>query len=335
MAEPRHGQARRPGKAARDWPRLVLHLGAHKTASTHLQRCIEAQEAALARRGVLYMGPRHLRHAGLRLQRVIEGGAPPAEWRKRIGREVIALFAQADAIVISEENILGVSHDRRMLRDGVLYPDAAPRLDQALRSFRARGVDLFLGVRDPADFVVSAYGQFLMAGGRADFDAFRNGADVARLRWAELATRLLAVPGVRGCTLWRYEDYPSCLPQIVAAMLPGGQGAAISALEERMQPGFSARAHALLRAWQSGELAPPEGATLAGLAAEARARFPKGEDEPGLAPFPPEVRARSARAYAADLACLARLPGARLIGAGSPSAAPAREGGGPDPAKGA
>jgi hypothetical protein len=314
------------GAAPRGWPRIVLHLGAHKTASTHLQRSIEAREAALARRGVLYMGPRHLRQAGLRLGQVIEGGLPPVEWRRRIGRDVIGLFAAADTLVVSDENILGSAHDPRILSDGVLYPDAAARLDQALRSFRAGGVELFLGVRDPAGFVVSAYGQFLLAGGRADFHAFLNGADIARLRWTELAARLLAVPGVRGCTLWRYEDYPACLPQIMAAMLPGGQGAGVTALEERMQPGFSARAHALLRAWQAEGVAPPKDTTLA---AQARARFPKASDEPSFSPF----LERSAAAYGADIVRLAGLPGLNMISGVAPPLASGHDNAGADPAK--
>ena len=304
------------GGPSRHGPRIVLHLGAHKTASTHLQRSLERHEGALARQGVLYMGPRHLRRAGLRLRQVIEGGEPPITWRRRIGRDVVALFADAETILVSDENILGSAHDPRVVREGVLYPDAAGRLDQLLRSFRARGVDLFLAVRDPAGFVVSAYGQFLLAGGRADFGAFLDGADITRLAWADLVARLLPVRGVTGCTVWRYEDYPACLPQIVAQMLPGGQGAGLVALEGRMQAGFSAQAHAQLRAWQAEGCAAPEGSTLAAL---ARARFPKTGDTPAFAPFAEQVLARSAASYAADVARIRAMAGVRILMSGAPA----------------
>ena len=173
-----------------------------------------------------------------------------------------------------------------------------------------RGVGLYLGVRDPAGFLASAYTQWLMSGRTGDFAAYLDGADPAGLAWSELATRLLAVPGVAGLTVWRYEDYPAVLPRVLARMLPEGLDAGIRPLPQVVHPGLSAAAHAAVMA----ELAA--GASPEGLARRLRAAYPKSDGQPGYQPFDAATRAASATAYAADLARLARLPGATVLGAG-------------------
>ena len=95
-------------------PTVVLHLGAHKTATTHLQHSLIAHRIDLWQRGIRTMMPPHLRGGGqslealfdLPINRTVTGHAPnPAEVRAK-------LIGQAKRFVVSEENLLGVLQTR-------------------------------------------------------------------------------------------------------------------------------------------------------------------------------------------------------------------------------
>ena len=281
---------------------IRLHLGAHKTASTHLQHSLRRHRVALANAGLVWLDPDDLRGPPLNAGQLAESGDPAL---------AAALVARAGgAAVVSDENLLGSAHLRGARGDQRLYPDADARLTRLLGATGWRGVALFLGVRDPAAFLASAYTQRLMSGRVSDFATYLDGADPAMLAWSDLAARLLAVPGVTALTVWRQEDYPAVWPDLMARMLPDGLGAGVAPLPQVVHPGMSAAAHAAFMA-QVAAGTPPDG-----LARRLRRDLPKSPTRPGYRPFDATTRAASAAAYAVDMDRVARLPGATLLRAG-------------------
>jgi hypothetical protein len=284
---------------------IGLHLGAHKTASTHLQRTIAAHRVQIEAQGMTYLGPAELRGNGLRLGWVAAGGADAQSAARRVGKEI----ARRPRLLISEENILGTAHEPEMLLQGRFYPEGGLRLSRVLDALGRDGPSemLYLAVRDPADFLVSAYGQRLLGGTIEPFGAYLQGCDPAALRWSELVGRLCAVAGVSGCTIWRYEDWPAVAPGVLAAMLPETLAATINVAPAVSNPGLSQRAQRwVLRRHARGEAS-------AETARVARRKFPKSATEPAFQPLGEDTRARSAAAYSRDIAALARIPGVSLI----------------------
>lgn len=100
---------------------LILHVGAHRTATTSLQSFCRAQRGTLKSLGVTVWGPRQTRDG--RLHDAM-GGDPAAA--DRLAAQIRDV--QTPILLISDENMLGMP--RKCLREGALYLDAGPRLGQ-------------------------------------------------------------------------------------------------------------------------------------------------------------------------------------------------------------
>ncbi len=288
---------------------LTLHLGAHKTASTHLQQALCAARPALRRGGVFYADPWSLRGQGVDLARLLTAGAAsPAEMARFSAILADARETNPD-LLISEENILGRTGRRRLVdRDGRLYPDAEARLQQVIALAGGGPASVFLSLRDPAAFNLSVFALQVGKGNEFDLKMFLNGRDPARIDWAGLVGRLRAVPGVARLVLWRYEDYPALRPRLLARLLPPALAVAVPdpspANESLTQAGYD---------WFLRRAMDEPDADLRSLARHALMRFPRAQGHGPLRLLSEAVRARSAAAYARDLAALAGLPGVELM----------------------
>lgn len=292
--------------------RRVLHIGAHKTASTHLQLCLQRAESALSAHGVAVFTPRRLRAPDLLLQDYVTR-PPEDEGRAEHGARLRAAFATgARRLVISEENILGNAHAQELMQSAQFYPRAEQVVPRVLELLPPGPRVLALAVREPASFIVSAYSQRLMSGASDSFDQFLNGLNPLSLSWFDLVVRLRRAAPFAQIIVWRYEDYPAIAPSVLAELL-GPQPAAAVQMEASVEhPGLSAQAHLAVMA---------EAETLRALDPDtARARIralrdlhPKGPDAAPFDPFLPSFKARAAQAYHEDVARLAEMRGVRLL----------------------
>jgi hypothetical protein len=284
--------------------RVVLHLGAHKTASTHLQQALRRARPALARAGTAVLVPDDLRKDGLRLQDWLALSNPDLPHQAALR----AAFGQpARRLVISEENVPGQVPGGELARAPVLYPRAAERLSR-LRTLVPPGpVTLALAVREGAGFVASCYSQALMAGRVAPFGAMFGGLDPALLGWDDLAGRLLTAWPEARLVVWDHADWPEVVPQVALAVL-GPDAPRLTLPPGLSHPGLSAAAVARLLAE-----APPDGDTARALARDLRARLGKDGGHAPFDPWDPATRARAATAHAAELARLSARPRVTLL----------------------
>lgn len=288
---------------------LTIHLGAHKTATTHLQQTLQALAPAMLAAGIHYSGPQQWRGGLARLGPVLGAGVAQGRQRRRLRWRLDRIAETWPEVVISEENILGSLRREGLMGPGhLVYPDAAPRLRRLLGMLRHRPATLCLAVREPSALLASAFSMQLQGGFERELDAYLAGFDPAALSWAGLARRLLTLRGVARLVVWRYEDYAALRPRILAQFLPQAL-AAQAGDPEAAVVGLSQPAWQHLQA--QGLQRPA--AEIAQLAQEAKALFPRGPGAPALAPFDAVTVARSRAAYAADLARLAALPGVVLL----------------------
>ncbi len=279
---------------------VAFHIGAHKTATSHLQRSIGAEADALAAQGVHWFGPRYLRKWDQTipaLLRLSEGQAPP----DRLG----SLLQTAQRVVLSEENHIGVLNDPRRKPVTCRYPKAAQRIGAVAQGL-GRDVDVFLAIRQPTRFVNAAYCQQLMGGKVMPMAQYRRINPLQSVDWADLVARLRAVSGVGRLVVWCYEDYATHFNAICAGLLGPAAAALVRPIAHHIHRSLSAAAvaeilhrHAL---GGSGDL----GVGLRGL-------LPV---EDGYPPFDGFTRAEHAAgdaSYRAQIAAIGAMPGVTLL----------------------
>lgn len=276
-----------------------LHLGAHKTASTHLQKSLERAEARLRESGVAIVVPPLLRGAPMRS--LTGAGVPEAAARLLVERE-----AGARRLVISEENLLGRAF--RRTAPGVFYPAAGRNISRLVAALGRAPDRLYLGIRSPETFLVSAYGERLRHDALGSFGDFLAGARPEDVGWADLARRLRAAAGGAALTVWAYEDHAAT----AAAVLSRMTGQDVAPLRRVARPGLSARAIAAVEAAvRSGRDVAAEG-----LADRLARQFPKGSDWPAWDPWSEAERAHLHARYAEDIAALKRMDGVTFLAPG-------------------
>ena len=296
---------------------VSLHLGAHKTASTHLQRALEAASPDLNDLGIAVLTPRTLRMDALSIAKLVKEPVKKGNILKSLDPTSIAeglhaATSGAERTLISEENILGPSHHPDAMRQRRFYPRAAMRLNRLLQALSLSNVSLYLAIRDPATQLSSVYSQRLLGKGYVSFDAFIQDAHPVDYLWSDLVERLLDVKGVRDCTVWRYEDYPGVAPKVLRHMV-GDEAADLVKLDRKpAHQGLSEAAYQQLIVWAALSETGVEPDVQ-----EARKMHPRSAGTPGFVPFDDKAILASRQTYEADLKRLAVLPGVRFVSGGA------------------
>lgn len=282
---------------------LTIHLGAHKTATTHLQASWRGAMAELNRQGLYYAGPIDLRQSRCPLTHAL--GDPRGSVREQRVRAYFDMVRDVyPRILLSDENMLGgTRRDFFFGKAGQVYPDGVPRLRQMFSMLGDRPATVALAVRDPASFQLSAFSLQVMQGTELELEGYLNGRLPWALSWAELARRILTLPQVRRLVVWRYEDYDRLRSRILTTLLssqlapyipdPNPVNIGLS------QPGYD---------WLIGQAMTVTDADLRDLAAQAQQKYPRGQGYPALDLLSSEARARSAQVYQDDIRQLCQLP---------------------------
>jgi len=201
---------------------IILHVGAHRSATTTLQRMLGQNGPALNAAGIGYWGPKRTR-GGL-FQGLIGQGDAVLPWqidraekriRAQIGKEA---DLGRQMLVVSEENIIGSL--RETLDDARLYPAAGARVERFARGMSAHRLTIALGIRSYEAWWTSALAFRLTRGGpipRAGYCA-RLAAQPRRWRHV-IADIAQALPQAR-IRVWCYEHLAG-RPDAVAMALTG------------------------------------------------------------------------------------------------------------------
>ena len=300
--------------------RISLHLGAHKTASTYLQGVLARNGDRLRDQGHACFGPDRLRH-DLRLPALDPARPVQAAGFAPLGAALAQDAGAGRHPLLSEENLMGTTRPGSVAQGACLYPQAAPRIDRFLTAVQVSEVTLYLAVRSPLPFLVSAFGQRMMAGKLTDFDSYCAGVEPLALRWSDLVLRLVALPRVAQVIVWRHEDHADVLAQVLAHMLGPDVAGTLHLPRRATHAGPSARAIDEATAALQQQPAPePRKAIRA-----AMKRWPKSAEFPGLMPFDAVTRARSDTEYVADIARIAALGGVTLLSPASAQVGATRE----------
>ena len=147
--------------------KLALHLGFHKTASTHLQGVLASATSGFD--NLRYVSPLEFR-----AKTVWFGSRHKGLDQKNSAAYLAALSNTNGTVIISDENICGHSDD--IFRHQRLYEHIFGRL-QTLSSFcdRFDTTDVWVVIRNPATFIPSIYCEAMRWKGYEDFSRVFKG----------------------------------------------------------------------------------------------------------------------------------------------------------------
>lgn len=259
---------------------VALHIGAHKTATTHLQRSFAMQNNALIKAGLRYYGPDTLRGPKKGLGDVFgldiyKRATHPVRSREE---QRAFMFKDGHRLILSDENFVGVLHNGQGNMLAPLYPKADVRVQALAEAIDVGPIDVMIGVRHPATFLTSAYGQSLMGGQLNSFDDYIAKNPLSQIYWPGLVARLRECAGVGRIVVWRFEEYRWRFHKICAAMMGDDVNMRIKPFPDKVHRGLSGAAVAHIM----GHMNEMDAAQLVD---QARASFPVSADNPAFAPF--------------------------------------------------
>mgnify|MGYP001812651471 FL=1 len=165
--------------------RVLLHLGTHKTATTHLQMSLRAQSALLQDQDIAYIPLQKLRDSFTRL--VWDNSATPEARRGSVDKQ-----CDSTNLILSDENLLGFP---REIRSGQLYQHAGRNLWRITEALPESNFRALVTLRSYADFFVSMYCEYLRHNPFITFRKFSRRTPVTRMSWIPLLNDLTEILG--------------------------------------------------------------------------------------------------------------------------------------------
>ena len=148
--ETNHPQDAAIERKARIDVEIILHLGAHRTASTSFQHYMSANRKVLEAQGIGYWGPDVTRDGVLAGVIPVAGRRTATQQLDRARGRIALRLHRAEVaglrqLVVSDENMIGAP--RRNLRDNQLYGGIGDRMARFANAFDGRITRVAISVR--------------------------------------------------------------------------------------------------------------------------------------------------------------------------------------------
>lgn len=219
---------------------VAIHIGAHKTGTTHIQSRLLNSRDMLKKQGIGYVPYRVVR-------RTLTAGLGRRDYS---AREVIAGLKghfDCDRLILSDEDILG---RLTLPADNRIYARARARVAKVLDTFAAYEVEIYVTLRDYAPYFVSRYAEALRHFPFCTFEEYYADIDFSTVTWKDLLDALIDA-GARTVAVSEYgrifED-----ERAYHELLLGGARVALAEADARPEvrrTKFSAEAFEVIRAY--------------------------------------------------------------------------------------
>ncbi|MEM8980882.1 MAG: hypothetical protein AAGD04_15460 [Pseudomonadota bacterium] len=283
---------------------LTLHIGAHKTATSHFQRSLRLNRALLADFGTDIYVPKDLRNRTEGIWDLVDLDGNREEARNTF----TGLLKDGNHLFLSEENLLRQAHPLNGAMPGVLYPYATEWVRKLSFILPETRLTLAISIRDYARFYRSLYAQRLLAGHVMSFEGFLRQACYPNGSWLEMLTRLVSLRIVKEIVLWRFEDYGALRGAILQYLFPRCDGSKFVWSDRRLNQTLSQRAMAeLTESLTKDELRQDTQDNRKMHAQDMRKLYPVGDMHSVWDPWSAQEREASTQRYARDVSQIAQL----------------------------
>jgi len=198
--------------------KIIVHLGAHKTATTFIQNCIKINEQALLKNGVAYIHPTAMRTK-------LNNCFLPAKFDVEKIKITLSNYFSDDTqrLIISEENLMGIP---KQIKRGKVYTFKENSIKNIQKTFENHEIEFVLTVRSYADFLPSIYMEFLKMNKFCWFRNFIKNLDLDSFSWTSQVSEIDAMlkPG-NTLTVFKFEEIKHKLKDFYSYLIGGDQGA--------------------------------------------------------------------------------------------------------------
>jgi len=188
---------------------IKLHIGAHKTATTHIQSLLEANQKILQDNHITLSTPSTLRKNWLSNFLKFTHNQ-----EKNLG-ETLNEKAPSNGIwLISEENFSGIPYDFKINHTGI-YPNLKARLQAFKKLFPNDKIELFFSIRSYDTYYRSLYLEVVRNNGYIPFNDFYKEDKFIHYSWVNVIESFTEVFNEQDITVWCYENISSIMPKII------------------------------------------------------------------------------------------------------------------------
>lgn len=179
-------------------PTIAVHLGAHKTGTSLVQKFMRDKESQIAPFGIRAVSRSDTNTLVGWGKTLIDH---PERLRSRLETEVAA--PKARFVVISHENTLGRPH---LPSGDYLYPEAFPRIDALAAILAGFDARVIFYLRRNASFLESYYLQLIQQGEFFTFDEWLDRVDLDRVSWAPVVGHLREAFGPANVAIGGFDE---------------------------------------------------------------------------------------------------------------------------------
>lgn len=192
---------------------VKLHLGAHKTATTYIQKQLEMNAIEFLD-DQIYLPLQEMRETFTALAISSESKS------SNDLRSFLHKLGDYSTLILSDENILGTA---ALLRDGILYRDLEKRCRKIANAFLGDvKIEVVFLFRDYRDFISSLYCEYIRNNTICRFEEYLSLSNYKSIDWVAIHEILVDVFGEDCVYFFNFEKFPVYEPRIMENLLPKG-----------------------------------------------------------------------------------------------------------------
>lgn len=195
---------------------ISFFLGGHRAGISHVYDRLLKNERLLKSQGVKVVDTFEARKAIAVAVSGFNNHKPIDGVKEEFLKDIDALSGKFKQVVVISDGMSGPV--MRPMAGNAFYASAARRCEVLGRILYPMKPNYFFGIRNPATFIPSAYGQALLNGSVLPFSDFIASVNVLDLRWSNTLERVLPQVSNQSLHVWRVEDYENIWRQLIQAM---------------------------------------------------------------------------------------------------------------------
>ena len=230
--------------------KIILHLGAHKTATTYIQNGLSVSADALNKHEVYIVPTIDFRNSIKKINKnshPINRFALVRSWRaSQLYQDYLrqAKKASCSRMVISEEGFLGSIH--QLTNEGRFYQHEKLKrnLIPCVSHLKGHPITAMLAVRSYDSFFTSAWCQTVKEQGYRTFDeALKKQLMLLKRGWFDVISDILNIlPESSQLRVWRLEDFKKDENSVFSELVGSGNVGHMTLPKKNMLPGLSKQA---------------------------------------------------------------------------------------------
>jgi len=287
---------------------VLLHLGVHKTASTHLQKSLRTNEAFCTRVSVKFLPTIEYRKFLSPLEIQLKNGGDLGLLSSSYQEKIKSEANEHQRLILSDENIMVLALP---LGEKGLYPNSINRIRRTRKLIGPEPIKVYLSVRNLGSYLPSVYVEFIRHFKYISFAQFLAMAKIDNLSWFSLVKRIRNILSPSDTlSVWTYESYAKSHDFVYMSLLNVDDLTGFEPLQSKARAGLSAQAvYFVEEAIKVGKIDRAKKLII-----EAQNKFPRGRLDQAYQPLSINQINLLSENYKRDLAGIDSCPGIQFLG---------------------